>query len=125
MCTLAGQQHVARHRRAEQARPCGDKPDLAAAHLVGAPGHVDEVLGLGASDVRVAPLRLAGRDLSEHVGDVGRGDRLDEQRAIVATPFRSVQLVTIAAKSWNWVAGTIVQGTEPACTRRSCSRLPA
>ena len=34
--------------------------------------------------------------------------------AMVATPSRSVQRVTIAAKSWNWVAGTIVQGTGPA-----------
>jgi hypothetical protein len=44
---------------------------------------------------------------------------------MVATPSGSVQLVTIAAKSWNWVAGTIVQGIGPASTRRSCSRLPA
>ena len=43
----------------------------------------------------------------------------------MATPSDSTQPTTIAAKSWNCVAGTIVDGTGAAATRRSCSRLPA
>ena len=45
--------------------------------------------------------------------------------AMVAVPSRSVQLATMAAKSWNWVARTMLHGTGPPVTRRSCSRLPA
>jgi hypothetical protein len=44
---------------------------------------------------------------------------------IMATPSRSVQRVTVAAKSWNCVAGTIVHGSGPALTMLACSRLPA
>ena len=44
---------------------------------------------------------------------------------MVAVPSCSVQLATMAAKSWNWVARTMLHGTGPPATRRSCSRLPA
>ena len=45
--------------------------------------------------------------------------------AIVAVPSFSAQPATMAAKSWNWVARTMLHGTGPAATTRSCSSLPA
>ena len=72
---------------------------MAAAYLVGAPGHVDEVLRLGTGRVRVAPLRLAGGDFGKHVGDVCGAIDWTSSGAMVATPSCSVQVVTIAAKS--------------------------
>jgi len=45
--------------------------------------------------------------------------------AIVAAPSCSAQPATMAAKSWNCVARTIVNGTEPSRTNRSCVRLPS
>src|SRR4051794_7244309 len=77
---VAGQQHVARHRRVEDARPRRYELHRVAARIVGTPRHVDEVLRLRAGDVGVAALRLAHRDLGDHVGDVLRRDRLHEQR---------------------------------------------
>ena len=45
-----------------------------------APGHVDQVLGLGAGDIGVAALRRPDGDLGQHLGDVIGRDRLHEQR---------------------------------------------
>jgi hypothetical protein len=42
--------------------------------------HVDEVLRLGPGEIRRAPLRRTARDLGQRVGDVRRGDGLQEQR---------------------------------------------
>ncbi len=44
---------------------------------------------------------------------------------MVAVPSFCVQPATMAAKSRNWVARTMLHGTGPPATRRSCSRLPA
>jgi hypothetical protein len=58
-----------------------------------AAGHVHQVLRLGPGDVGVASLRVAHRDLGQHLGHVGRRDRLHEQRrdgghAVLLRPAR-------------------------------------